>query len=203
MERIITYIDGFNLYFGLRDRGWQRYYWLDMCKLSENILLPDQQLVHTKYFTSRIANPPAKRKRQSNYLEALGTLSNLTIYYGHYQHYPHRCRNCGNSDIVPHEKMTDVNIAVELLTDAFQDNFDTALLVSADSDLIGPIQSVKRLFPHKRVVVGFPPARVSGALRREASACFSIGRGKIAGSLLPLQIQKPDGYILSCPQRWR
>jgi hypothetical protein len=34
-----------------------------------------------------------------------------------------------------HEKMTDVNIAVELLTDAFQDSFDVALLISADGDL--------------------------------------------------------------------
>ena len=42
--------------------------------------------------------------------------------------------------------MTDVNIAVELLQDAFQDAFDTAILISADSDLIAPIAAVKRSF---------------------------------------------------------
>ncbi|MGH9629467.1 MAG: NYN domain-containing protein [Bryobacteraceae bacterium] len=43
------------------------------------------------------------------------------------------------------EKMTDVNIAVELLQDAFQGAFDTAILISADSDLIAPIAAVRRL----------------------------------------------------------
>jgi hypothetical protein len=27
--RVIVCIDGFNLYFGMREKGWQRYYWLD------------------------------------------------------------------------------------------------------------------------------------------------------------------------------
>ena len=26
MSRVITYVDGFNLYFGLRDKGWRKYY---------------------------------------------------------------------------------------------------------------------------------------------------------------------------------
>ena len=29
-RRLIAYIDGFNLYFGLKEKGWKRYYWLDM-----------------------------------------------------------------------------------------------------------------------------------------------------------------------------
>jgi hypothetical protein len=37
-KRVIAYIDGFNLYFGLRDSGYRRYYWLDIeekAKLSD------------------------------------------------------------------------------------------------------------------------------------------------------------------------
>ena len=30
MERVNAYIDGFNLYFGLKSKGWRRYYWLDL-----------------------------------------------------------------------------------------------------------------------------------------------------------------------------
>jgi len=30
MDRVITYIDGFNLYFGLKSKDWQRYYWLNL-----------------------------------------------------------------------------------------------------------------------------------------------------------------------------
>ena len=30
MPRVVTYIDGFNLYFGLRSQGWERFLWLDV-----------------------------------------------------------------------------------------------------------------------------------------------------------------------------
>lgn len=29
MERVIAYVDGYNLYYGLRAKGWKRYYWLN------------------------------------------------------------------------------------------------------------------------------------------------------------------------------
>jgi hypothetical protein len=51
--------------------------------------------------------------------------------------------------MVGNETMTDVNIAVELMQDAFHNNFDTALLVSADSDLVGPVVAVQKLLPQK------------------------------------------------------
>ena len=46
--------------------------------------------------------------------------------------------------------MTDVNIAVEMLADAFHNEYDTAILISADSDLSAPIKKVKSLFPQKK-----------------------------------------------------
>ena len=52
--RVITYIDGFNLYFGLKDSGYRRYYWLDVERLAENILRPGQELLAVKYFTADI-----------------------------------------------------------------------------------------------------------------------------------------------------
>ena len=36
VERVIAYVDGFNLYFGLKSKGWQRYYWLDVPALVGN-----------------------------------------------------------------------------------------------------------------------------------------------------------------------
>ena len=43
-ERVIVYIDGFNLYYGLRSMGWRHYLWLDLRQLSENLLRPPQRL---------------------------------------------------------------------------------------------------------------------------------------------------------------
>ena len=205
MQRTIAYIDGFNLYYGLKQKRWRRYYWLNVQRLMQELLKPQQHLVGTKYFTSRISSTPSdphKHKRQGTYLEALQTLPDLRIFYGHYLQKPVRCRQCGSRWRVHDEKMTDVNIAVELMVDAFQDAFDTALLISGDSDLVGPVRAVTRLFPGKRVVVGFPPARFSRDLQRAASAYLVIHRRSLAASLLPNEVPKPDGYVLRKPSRW-
>ena len=203
MERVTAYVDGFNLYFGLRSKGWRRYYWLNIAKLAQNLLKPQQQLVHTKYFTARVADPPAKVKRQTTYLEALATLPDLSIFYGKYQHNRQRCRQCGFEDTIPHEKMSDVNIAVQLLIDAFENRFDVALLISADSDLVPPVMEARRLFPAKRIIVVFPPNRRSNDLANVASASFVLGRKKIEDSLFPPEVRKTDGFVLKCPQEWR
>jgi hypothetical protein len=201
-ERVVAYIDGFNLYFGLKSAGWKRYYWLNLQALAQNLLKAGQDLTFTKYFTSRVSYPPDKERRQSTFLEALETLSDFRIYYGHYQSNLQRCRKCGNKVWVPNEKMTDVNIAVEMLSDAYQDLFDLALVISADSDLSAPVIAIKTLFPQKRVIAAFPPQRHSAQLQRLAHGFMQVGRAVIARSVFPDKIQKPGGYVLHRPAEW-
>jgi uncharacterized LabA/DUF88 family protein len=202
VQRVIAYIDGFNLYFGLKSKGWRRYYWLNQQKLVQNLLKPQHHLILTKYFTARIAGPPDKQKRQNTYIEALNTIPDFQIYYGKYQKIPRHCNQCGFEEEVPNEKMTDVNIAVELLSDTFQDRYDTAFLISADSDLVPPIKRIQALFPKKILIVVFPPDRFSKELDNYAKATFTIGRAKLAKSVFPQEVKKADGYILKCPERW-
>ena len=214
-ERVVAYIDGFNLYHGLRESKLQRYYWLNLRALAENLLRTGQRLVLTKYFTSRISGAwagdaparatylDAERKRQSDFLEALDTLTDFKRYEGHFLGKAIRCRECGASWRTHEEKMTDVQIATEMLTDAFVDRFDMVLLMSADSDLVPPTLAVQRMFPKKRIVVAFPPSRRSVELERAASASFPIGRRKLALSQFPDEVKKSDGYVLRRPANWR
>src|SRR6266496_4464373 len=199
MQRVISYIDGFNLYYGLKSQKWERYLWLDVQALSRNLLKPDQTLVKTNYFTARISRPPDKVRRQNNYIEAIQTLPDVNIYFGHYLSSPRSCRNCGFTFDVAQEKMTDVNIAVELLEDAFRDAFDTAVLVSADSDLIAPLAAVRRLFPKKRVIVACPPGRYSAALCKAANGSLKIGHGSTQQSQFPAEVQTATGFVLRRP----
>jgi uncharacterized LabA/DUF88 family protein len=202
-QRVIAYIDGFNLYFGLKASRWKRFYWLNLQAMAKNLLKQDQELVFTKYFTSRISYPPDKQQRQSTFIEALETLNDLKIFYGHYQTNPQYCKKCGNRGMIPSEKMTDVNIAVEMMSDAYQGHFDTALLVSADSDPTAPIVTIKDLFPEKRVIVAFPPMRHSVQLQRLAHGYLQIGRANLAKSIFPDRIQKADGFTLQKPSEWK
>jgi uncharacterized LabA/DUF88 family protein len=203
MQRVIAYVDGFNLYYGLRSKHWKWFYWLNIQEMARRMLKPGQILVSTKYFTSIVNRPADKHKRQATFLEALRTLSNSYIYYGHFLSDTVTCSHCGHTYQTYHEKMTDVNIATELMSDAFQDQFDAALLVSADSDLVGPVQAVQQLFSRKRIVVAFPPGRYSNALKRAANAYTHIGRNVLSKSVFPDQIDKPDGFILQRPAQWR
>ncbi len=86
-QRVVVYIDGFNLYFGIRASGLGRYLWLDLCAFAHDLLQNGQQLVAVRYFTSRVSGPESKRKRQGAYLDALATLDAalLSIAYGNYQ----------------------------------------------------------------------------------------------------------------------
>jgi len=59
-ERVIVYIDGFNLYFGMMNAGFSDCRWLNLNQLAKKLLREDQKLVKVKYFTSRINNSPEK-----------------------------------------------------------------------------------------------------------------------------------------------
>lgn len=77
MERVIGYIDGFNLYHGLKDAYRSRYLWLDLEAMCRSVLQPDQALVGVKYFTARVRRPADTQARQSLYIDALTTASTV------------------------------------------------------------------------------------------------------------------------------
>jgi uncharacterized LabA/DUF88 family protein len=206
VKRVITYIDGFNLYYGLKSKGWRRYYWLDPRQLGTELLRPGQELVSTKYFTARIAadpRDPDKHRRQQLFIEAIETLPETRVFYGHYLQKPQSCHSCGAKWMSHEEKMTDVNIAVELLSDAFDNAFDTAIVISADSDLAPPISLIRSRSPEKRIIVVCPPDRRSQRLESIAHGYFSIGRKTIQDSQFPDRVTKPNGFVLTRPMRWR
>lgn len=213
-QRVVCYVDGFNLYFGLRDAGYERFFWLNVDALAERLIREDQELVKTKYFTARISgglpsDSPAKRaernasrKRQATYLDALATVPALQIFEGQFLAGEVKCHNCGDSWPDFEEKMTDVNIATELLVDAFANKFDVALLISADSDLVPPVRAVLKYFPHKRINVAFPPERNSKELKDSASGQLIISRGYLKKSQFPDEVPTKTGFILKRPEKW-
>lgn len=206
MTRVVAYVDGFNLYFGLKAKGWKKHYWLDLNRLATSLLKPGQTLAGVHYFTSRIRDNGrnvADMQRQSDYLDALATLPSLTIHYGHYLQKCRRCHSCGAQWMDYEEKMTDVNIAMQLLADAFEDHFDTALVISADSDLTTPVRQVRARFPAKRVIVAQPPGRNSVQLAGVATAAFTISETKVRQSQLPAAVTTASGYVIYRPSTWR
>jgi uncharacterized LabA/DUF88 family protein len=203
MEKVITYIDGFNLYYGMSSIYGKKYLWLDLNSLSCKFLKPGQTLEKIHYFTARIKHPNQKGKRQRTYLEALETLQpKLGIQYGKYLISDVQCPICLKIYKKANEKMSDVNIATNLLVDAFKDNFDVAILISGDSDLSGPIVKVRQLFPDKKIIMAFPPDRSSVELKKRANAYFMIGERNLSTSQFPENVTSRNGYPLRRPTTW-
>lgn len=162
--KINVYIDGFNFYYGAV-KGTP-YKWLDLRKFCERSL-PEHTIHRIKYFTALVNARPAdpdQPNRQQVYWRALETLDRFTIYKGTFKERRKRRPLHADDPLAPpppemrfvevldsEEKGSDVNLAVELLIDAFRSDFEAAVVVSDDSDLISPIQTVRR---HLKLQVG-------------------------------------------------
>jgi uncharacterized LabA/DUF88 family protein len=206
VSNVALYVDGFNLYFGLRSKKWRKYYWLDLVALGNRLLTPGQTLVAAHYFTSRIridGNNAADVARQSDYLDALAARGGLTIHFGHFLEKDRHCNSCGAKWKSFEEKMTDVNIAVQILADAVDGVYDTAIVVSGDSDLTPPVLEVRRRYPTKRVIIALPPNRRSNELQTAATGYFPINEVAYRNSRLPDPVQGANGVLLHCPPTWK
>lgn len=201
--RAKVYVDGFNLYFGMRARGWKRHYWLDVHRLASRLTRANQVLVGVDYFTAHIPGPPAKHRRQQVYLDALATSTPVEIIPGRYLMKERQCRTCGAVIQVAEEKRTDAAIASRMVADSIRGIVDTCILVSGDSDLVAPVEVIRAHCPAVRVVAAFPPARRSDELKSAVHGSFSINEKMLRLSQLPDVVTKPNGTELRRPQHWR
>jgi uncharacterized LabA/DUF88 family protein len=203
-----VYVDGFNLYYGAV-RGTP-YKWLNINELCQR-LLPKNQIACIKYFTARVTgrpDDPDQPVRQQMFLRALRTLPNLEIIYGHFLtnevNMPRADSTPGKMKYVKviktEEKGSDVNIATHLLSDGFRGQYQAAVIVTNDSDLLEPVRIVRR---ELKLVVGIlnPHERASRVLAREASFVKPIRRGVLKASQFPTQLKDANGVIRK-PKQW-
>lgn len=64
-KRVIVYIDGFNFYYGIKKKPWNKYYWIDIVALFEQFMHDDQELIKVKYFSARPLDDKGKYQRQN------------------------------------------------------------------------------------------------------------------------------------------
>jgi len=202
-KRAMAYIDGFSLYFGLREKGWRCYYWLNVKSLCERFAKPPQyHLEGVKYFTSRIRGNPDKVARQDAFIQALKTVPGLDVLYGKYGTRGYRCQSCSYEGLLPAEKMTDVYIASEMLLDASQNRYDVAYLISGDKDLVPVIKTIKEVFPDRYIVLIPPPERYCSDLAAVAHVTLKMWEHYIKKSQFPETITRPNATPLIRPPSW-
>ena len=170
MERVTVYIDGFNFYYGLKrkiptDSDWKQFYWIDFVQLFEHYNLANQKLQKVYYFTTPPLNIQ-KSNRQGKLFEANKLLNGnrFEVITGKFYEKSQRCPVCNAIFTKPEEKRTDVNISVQMMLDCSLNNTDVLILVSADSDLVPPLELIRQDYPDKKIKVFFPPKGFSNDL---------------------------------------
>ncbi len=206
-----VYIDGYNWYHAIF-RHHPEWKWLNVQRLFET-LRPHDDVRCVKFFTAIVnderTGDPA-RERHLRFVRALKTLPKVQVILGKFQDREVTCRaQCGQKYIVPEEKKTDVNIAVHILDDAFNDRFDRIVLVSGDSDAQPPIEWLRRVKPAKRITV-YIPALPTDRIKRRLDRYHQLG---VECSFLPLDVmashQLPgvvrdgEGKVICRPQEWK
>jgi uncharacterized LabA/DUF88 family protein len=207
-----VYVDAFNLYYGrLRSTP---YRWLNIAELCRQEL-PTNVLNRLRCFLARVSARPTDPDlpiRQQTYIRALETLPNFTIHYGTYLTNTVRMALAHPAPGGPttvevlktEEKGSDVNLATYLLLDAFDNDYDAAVVISNDSDLAEPIRVARQRFG-KRVVVLAPvrlPRKPSVELRKAASRCQVIQDASLAASQFPPILTDAQGRTITKPAVW-
>ena len=110
----------------------------------------------------------------------------------------HRC---------PEEKKTDVNISIRMVADCVLNNTDRIVLISADSDLIPPLEFIQEHYKHIGIKVYFPPSNYSNDLKdnmwhhRSKPVLLKNNLRRFEEAAMP-QIVRKDGKEYSIPPKW-
>lgn len=208
MVRVRVYIDGFNLFYGMRAAKLKEFFWLDLVALSAALLEPGQTLDHVHYFTARIlsdGNNTDDLVRQNTYLDALATCSELTIHEGNFKARTRKCRGpgCSHEHTAYEEKMSDVNLAIQMVADAYEGAYDAAIVISGDNDLAPPVRLVRGRFHQRTVSIAFPPLRArANELKQVATRTIQLSKGILSQNQLANPTTTATGVELYKPATW-
>jgi hypothetical protein len=202
------YVDGFNLYYGCL-KGSQ-YKWLNPAEMAK-LLLPGHVITAVHYFSANVTARPEDKDqpiRQQTYFRALRTVPGLTIQLGYFNTNAVRMALVDPPREGPaivrvwrtDEKGSDVNLATQLLIDGFTGACDCAVLVTNDSDLLGPIRALRRRFG-KVVGILNPQKRPARALHGEVDFYKRIRAGVLGASQFPAVLTDAKGSF-SKPGAW-
>jgi len=171
-ERVAVYIDGFNLFYSIKNL-YPSYEFVDVRKLSERLLNNYQKLEVVKYFSSRFRDDQRKVIKQKHYTKLLKG-QEIEIIWGHYSKNVSKCRRCHTKWITASEKSTDMNLGLNIIFDALDDLYDTALVMSSDTDLVPVLQGFNQRFANKDIVLVSMPDNGGSFLKRQASYTLHI-----------------------------
>ena len=206
--RTVVYVDGYNLYYGLL-RG-TKLKWLDLVALFEShVLAPETELIEVRYYTApvlaRMCDDPESPRRQRIYLQALrrmhplrlkvieGKIAAATPYQRLVEAIPEAPHLKRVKVFHFNEKKSDVNLAADLISGAWTDAYEQAVVCSNDTDLEAALETVRTHHPTLRLgvvapVPGSDHRYIAGDLKQHAHWAKPLSTTHLSKAQLPDRI---------------
>jgi hypothetical protein len=162
------------------------------------------------YFTAK-PESIGKSARQSAFLNANRAMNKerFEIVRGKYLEKQYECPSCKTKISRPEEKKTDVNISVRMIRDCIHRSTDSITLISADTDLLPPLEFIKSDFPEIKLKVIFPPSNYS----HDVANTLQCWKSKVVlmknnykrfeNAVMPDNVPTEEGKIYSIPAEWK
>jgi len=164
-ERIMIFIDGSNLYHSLK-HFFNRTD-IDIGKFCHK-LLDRRQLIRIYYYNAEVGRKeePERYKNQQKFFAGVTAIPYCELRLGRlvYNNWP---------SSPPYEKGVDIQLATDMITHSFKNNYDVAILVAGDNDYVGALQAVKDNGKNVEVAL-FGRERTSMQLRKVADRVITI-----------------------------
>ena len=175
LERVAIFIDGRNFYHStknLENKGYK----IEFQKMI-NELTGDRELVKVFYYNALLDRNHnlEKYNRHKKFLDELGKIAKFEVILCDWRKITNKDGSC-RYDI----KGDDVRLAHDLLMGAFNDLYDTAIIISGDADFIPVIKTIRERFG-KNVGNGY--FRRTSSYKLRTSCDFSINLYKVILSI--------------------
>lgn len=207
-KRVQCFIDGYNLYHAIDETRETKNHWVDLWKLASRYISGNTCVLSDVFWFSAppVHLPKRKQEIHANYSAALQHCG-VSVVSGKFKLKKVSCNagsGCGKSFDRHEEKESDVNLAIGLVSAACNDEFDIAIVITADSDLCPPIKYVRNKFPDKQVWILIPPKRRSRAndLKAIANREFEITNKDLRASCLLQFYRNNTGVVAQRPPEW-
>lgn len=171
-ERLMIFIDGSNLYHSLK--GFFNRADIDIGKLCRK-LLDKRRLVRIYYYNAKVGlkEEPERYRDQQAFFASVNAIPYCELRLGRLVYH-----NWPNSP--PYEKGVDIQLATDMITHSFKNNYDVAVLVGGDNDFVGALQAVKDNGKNVEVAL-FGKERTSQQLRMVADRVITINSKFLKG----------------------
>lgn len=172
-ERVMIFVDGSNLYHSLK--AFFSRTDLDIGRLGGK-LLGRRRLIRLYYYNAKVGRKeePERYRQQQAFFASISAIPYCELRLGRLVY----TNSWPNTP--PYEKGVDIQLATDMITHSYKNNYDVAVLTASDTDYVGALQAVKDNGKNVEVAL-FGKEQTSRQLRVVADRVITINARLLKG----------------------